>query len=111
MSNPTPYTLHDLRALLADVPPDSILSRTFYEDNQLRMVLFGFAAGQELSEHTAAMPVVIQILAGEGQLTLAGDVHEAGPGTWAHLPARLPHSVRARTPLTLLLWMFKLRSE
>lgn len=107
MSNPTPYTLHDLRALLADVPPDSILSRTFYEDDRLRMVLFGFAAGQELSEHTAAMPVVIQILAGEGQLTLAGDAHEAGSGTWVHLPARLPHSVRARTPLTLLLWMFK----
>ncbi len=110
MSNPTPYVLHDLRTLLAEIPPDSILSRTFYEDDQVRMVLFGFAAGQELSEHTAAMPVVIQILAGEGQLTLAGDTHTAGPGTWAHLPARLPHSVHARTPLTLLLWMFKPKS-
>ncbi|MCS6910440.1 MAG: cupin domain-containing protein [Anaerolineales bacterium] len=67
------------------------------------MVLFGLAAGQELSEHTAAVPVVLQILAGEGQLTLADNVHEAGPGTWAHLPARLPHSVRARLPLTLWL--------
>lgn len=110
MNTPAPYVLHDLKALLAEIPPDSILSRTFYEDDQLRLVLFGFAAGQELSEHTAAMPVVIQILDGEGQLTLAGDTHAAKPGTWVHLPALLPHSVQARTPLTLLLWMLKPRN-
>jgi quercetin dioxygenase-like cupin family protein len=107
MNTPAPHILHDLKTLLAEIPPDSILSRTFYEDDQLRLVLFGFAAGQELSEHTAAMPVVIQILTGEGRLTLGGETHEAGPGTWARLEARLPHSVHARTPLTLLLWMFK----
>jgi len=42
----------DLRAE-AQVPPDGILSRTLHNDEQLKVVLFGFAAGQELSEHTA----------------------------------------------------------
>jgi hypothetical protein len=35
-----------------DIPPDSIVSRTFYSDEQMKAILFGFAAGQELSEHT-----------------------------------------------------------
>ena len=90
------------------VPADSILSRTVYSDAQVQAVLFNFAAGQALSEHTAAVPVIIHILAGEGTLTLgAGAPQAAGPGTWAHLPARLPHAVEARTPLTLLLLMLR----
>jgi mannose-6-phosphate isomerase-like protein (cupin superfamily) len=50
---------------------------------------------------------VIHILSGEADLVLAGDHVEAGPGTWVHMPARLPHSVRARTPLVMVLLLLK----
>jgi quercetin dioxygenase-like cupin family protein len=70
-------------------------------------VLFGFAAGQELSEHTAAVPAVIHILAGEATLTLGGTTHAAGPGTLVHMPAQLAHSVYAQTPVVMLLWLLR----
>ena len=93
----------DLSAGPAEIPADSILSRTFYSDDQVKAILFTFAAGQELSEHTAAVPAIIHILQGEVRLTLGDDTRAAGPGTWAHMPARLPHSVLAQTPVLMLL--------
>jgi quercetin dioxygenase-like cupin family protein len=101
------YTRLDLSPSPAAIPPDGILSRTLFDSPGLRLVSFSFAAGQELSEHTAAVPAVIHILSGEADLVLAGDHVEAGPGTWVHMPARLPHSVRARTPLVMVLLLLK----
>ena len=47
-------------------PPDKgILSRTLFSDDRLKVVLFGFAQGEELSEHTASMPAVLHFLQGE----------------------------------------------
>ena len=45
--------------------------------------------------------------AGEATLTLGGDRHEVTAGAWVHMPAKLPHSVKARTPLTMLLLMLE----
>jgi quercetin dioxygenase-like cupin family protein len=100
----TGYTfLPDLNDLMSEISPDTIISRTFYSDDQLKSVLFGFAEGQELSEHTASKPAILQFLSGEAQLTLGEDVLEARPGTWVHMPAHLPHSVLAQTPVIMLL--------
>jgi quercetin dioxygenase-like cupin family protein len=102
------YLFHeDLTQLAPDVPSDSILSRTFHEDERLKAILFSFAAGQELSEHTASQPAILHFLSGEADLTLGGDELQAGPGTWAWMPARLTHSVVARTPVTMLLLLYK----
>lgn len=97
----------DLASLAPDVPSDSILSRTFHEDERLKAILFSFAAGQELSEHTASQPAILHFLQGEADLTLGTERQEAGPGTWAWMPARLTHSVVARTPVTMLLLLYK----
>src|SRR6516164_9006176 len=65
-------------------PPDKgILSRTLFSDDRLKVVLFGFAQGEELSEHTASMPAVLHFLQGEAKLTLGDDTVEARPGTWS----------------------------
>jgi len=97
----------NLNEALAAAPAESIVSRTFYGDDQFKAVLFSFAPGQELSEHTAATPAILHILQGEAELTLGGETRAAGPGTWAHLPARLPHALVARTPVTMLLLLLK----
>jgi len=96
----------DLRAQLPEVPTNSIISNTFYRDEKVKVMLFSFAPGQELSEHTASVPAIIQFLQGEGRLTLGNDEMDAKPGTWVHMPANLPHSILARTPLLMLLMMF-----
>ena len=88
-------------------PASGILSRTLFADDRLKVVGFGFAAGEELSEHTAQMPAVIQFLSGEADLTLGSDRQQARAGTWVHMPAKLPHSIQARTPVTMMLILLK----
>jgi quercetin dioxygenase-like cupin family protein len=92
-----------------DIPADGILSRTLYSDDHVKAVLFAFAAGQELSEHTASTPAILQVLKGEARLILGSDSVEAKAGTWVHMPAQLRHSVRAKTPLVMLLHLLKVR--
>jgi quercetin dioxygenase-like cupin family protein len=94
-----------LQNQVTEVQPDSILSRTLYADDQLKIILFAFAPGQELSEHTASVPALIHILEGEAKLTLGGDSFEASPGAWARMQAHLPHSVYAKTTTKMLLVM------
>jgi quercetin dioxygenase-like cupin family protein len=88
-------------------PPDGTLSRTLFQDDRLKSVLFGFAAGQELSEHTAAVPAVMHFLAGEATVTLGDDVKEVGPGAWLHMAAGLRHAIRAKTPVVMLLLLLR----
>jgi quercetin dioxygenase-like cupin family protein len=97
----------NLREQLPEIPADSIVSRTLYSDEQVKSVLFGFAAGQELSEHTASTPAILHILEGEATLTLGDQTQPAGPGTWVHMPARLPHALVARTPVVMLLLLLR----
>ena len=91
----------------ADLPDNSILSQTIYKDKQVTVILFQFADGQELSEHTAAMPATLHFLSGSAQLTLADDEQTAEAGTWVHMPAHLPHSITAVTPTTMLLTLLR----
>ena len=89
-------------------PPDKgILSRTLHNDERVKAVIFGFAQGEELSEHTASMPAIVQFIRGEATLTLGADTHAAQPGTWVHMPAGLTHSIRATTPVVMLLLLLK----
>jgi quercetin dioxygenase-like cupin family protein len=89
-------------------PPDKgILSRTLYNDDQLKAVAFAFAQGEELFEHTASMSAVLHFLQGEATMTLGDDRHEAKPGTWVHMSRGLRHSIQARTPLVMLLLLLK----
>jgi quercetin dioxygenase-like cupin family protein len=103
----TSYTLvADLTHQL-ETPTDGTLSRTIHQDERLKVVLFSFSAGQELSEHTASTPAIMHFLAGESELTLGTDTVAAAAGTWVHMPAQLPHSIRAKTPVVMLLTLLK----
>ena len=105
---PAPYTfIPDVRSAAPDVPPDSILSRTVYVDDIVKVTAFTFAAGQELSEHTASRPAILHFLDGEARLTLGKDTMRATAGSWAHMTANLVHSIRAETPVSMLLLLLK----
>lgn len=100
----TNYThIQDIVAKIPDIPEDSILSRTFHQDNDSRVVLFGFAPEQELSEHTASKPAILIFLKGEAELTLGEDRLTAQTGTFVHMPANLPHSIHAKSSSIMLL--------
>jgi quercetin dioxygenase-like cupin family protein len=88
-------------------PADGTLSRTLLNDDRVKVVLFGFSAGQELSEHTSSMPAILQFLSGSARVTLGPDSVAAGSGTWVHMPSGLPHSIRTQTPVVMLLTLLK----
>ncbi|MBL8164034.1 MAG: cupin domain-containing protein [Anaerolineae bacterium] len=97
--------MDNLAGLIETIPPESIVSRTFYRDDHLKAILFGFDTGQQLSEHTSSQSAVIQIVQGEATVTLGNDTHELSAGAWVHMPPRLKHSITAKTPLLMLLLM------
>ena len=88
-----------------EIPNEGILSKVLYRDAQSRVVGFGFDTDQELSEHTAAVPVIVQVISGRFGFTVGEETTEIGPSSWVHLEASVPHSVVAREPSRLLLTM------
>ena len=101
------FSVENLLAQLSEIAPDSIISRTFYADEHVKVILFGFAAGQELSEHTASKPAMLHFLQGEARLTLGDQQMKAGPGTWVHMQPNLPHSIYAETSVVMLLYLLQ----
>jgi quercetin dioxygenase-like cupin family protein len=87
------------------VPENSIVSRTILKEARFKAIVFAFATGQELSQHTASVPAVIQILEGECSLTVGEAAYEGKPGTWVYMEAGVPHSLLAHTPVKMLLLM------
>ncbi len=107
MTTAAPYTFVPNVDPNAAVPASGILSRTLHNDDQIKVVQFTFAPGAELSAHTAPFPASIYIVRGECDLRLGDDTHDAGPGAFAQMPAKLEHAIRARTELVMVLIMAK----
>ncbi len=87
--------------------PNGIVSRTLLRTANSRVVLFGFAEGQELTEHTSTQYAIIQILSGECEFSLAGKPHLAKAGALIYMPPNLPHAVRATKQFSMLLTLSK----
>ncbi len=100
-------TVFDDLTAEAEIPHDGTLSRVLHADDRIRLVLFAFDRGQELTEHTAAMPAVVQVITGRFRLTLGGETVEVDRDSWVHMPAHLSHSVVALEPGRLLLTMIR----
>jgi quercetin dioxygenase-like cupin family protein len=89
------------------IPTNGILSRALHSDERVKAILFAFDTGQELSEHAASMPAILHLLQGEATLTFGTDSMDARAGAWAYMPPQLQHSIRAKTPVVMLLLLIK----
>ncbi|HPC61335.1 MAG TPA: cupin domain-containing protein [Verrucomicrobiota bacterium] len=86
---------------------NGIVSRTLLRGPNVRVVLFGFAAGQELTEHTSTQQAMIQVLSGECEFTVSGKVHNLKAGDFLYLPAHAPHALKATRQFSMLLTLLK----
>jgi quercetin dioxygenase-like cupin family protein len=86
---------------------NGIASRTLLRTANGRVVLFGFAEGQELTEHTSTQHALVQVLSGECDFALAGKPHLLKAGDVLHMPPNMPHAVKARGQFSMLLTLFK----
>src|SRR5579859_1956 len=101
---------HETIVSLADetqYAPNGIVSRTLLRTGTLRTVLFGFAEGQELTEHTSTQQALVQILSGECEFSLSGTPHHLKAGDLLYMPPNLPHAVKATQQSSMLLTLSK----
>lgn len=87
--------------------PTGIVSRGVVSAPGLRVTLFGFAAGQELTEHTSSSRALIQILSGTSKWTIASEARVVRAGEILHLPPGTPHAVCADEPFSMLLTLVR----
>lgn len=93
------------------VPEDGIVSRTIFQDDNLKAIAFGFAPGQELSEHTASMPAIMHFISGTADITVGVEPSTASAGTWVAMKPNVPHSIVARENTIMLLLLIKCGKE
>ena len=87
--------------------PNGIVSRTLLRTENSRTVLFGFAEGKELTEHTSTQHALIQILSGACEFSLAGVPRNLTIGDMLYMPPNLPHSLKATQQFSMLLTLSK----
>lgn len=98
-------------AELVQVSEASIVSRVALRAEGARIVLFAFDTGQELSEHTAAVPILLQVLDGRLRVGAGDGLVELAPGGVIHIGARVPHEVLALEPSRMVLTMLDPRES
>jgi quercetin dioxygenase-like cupin family protein len=81
----------------------AVVSKIVHRDENINVTVFGFDAGQELSEHRAARAAVVQVLSGRLRFTVEGEELDVGPGFWLHMAANAPHALVATEPTIMLL--------
>jgi quercetin dioxygenase-like cupin family protein len=87
------------------IQPGTVVSKVIHRDELLDVTVFGFDAGEGLTEHRASRTAIIHVLEGRLRLTVDGVEHDAGPGFWLHMAKDAPHALEALEPTLMLLTM------
>ena len=101
------FAIDDVAAAVT-IQAGAVVSKVVYRDEIVNLTVFGLDAGEELTEHRAARPAVVQVLAGRLHFTVNGEELDAEPGFWLHMPSGTPHSLVAVEPTVMLLTLLRL---
>ena len=71
------------------------------------MVVFAFDKGQELTDHTAGVPITVHLARGRMEVDIEGQVSEIRTESWVHIPAGITHAVKALEPSVMVLALLK----
>jgi quercetin dioxygenase-like cupin family protein len=98
---------HVVRGLHGDLPisAEATTSRTVVNNDAVRVVSFAMDRGQELTDHSAPRPVVVQVIDGDLTFTVAAARHELTAGDVVYLAPSARHAVVAKTPCRFVLVM------
>jgi quercetin dioxygenase-like cupin family protein len=86
-----------------DIQTGAVVSRVIFRGERTEVTLFGFDAGEGLSEHQAARSAIIQVVKGRLEFIADGEQLDAGAGFWLRMEPGTPHSLRALEPTVMLL--------
>ena len=85
----------------------SIVSKAILQKSTGSLTLFAFDAGQKLSEHTAPFDAVVHVLDGEAELVIGGEKILVPAGSFAVMPANIPHAINAVKRFKMALTMIR----
>lgn len=94
-------------AAAVEIQPGAVVSKVIHRDEQLDVTVFGFDAGEGLTEHTASREAIVEVLSGRLRLTIDGEDLDGAPGCWLHMAAGTPHSLEALEPTVMLLTLMR----
>lgn len=89
------------------IQPGAVVSKVIHRDERLDVTVFGFDAGEGLTEHTASRTAIVQVLSGRLRLTVDGEHLDATVGSWLVMEAGAPHALEAVEPTIMLLTMIR----
>ena len=71
------------------------------------ITVFAFDKGQGLSEHTTPFDALVNIIDGQAEVTISGNLFTVKKGEMIIMPANKPHSLKAVEKFKMLLVMIK----
>jgi quercetin dioxygenase-like cupin family protein len=89
------------------IQPGSVVSKVIHRDDLLNVTVFGFDAGEGLSEHQASRAAVVQVLSGRLRFTVDDEELDLRPGIWLHMAPGTAHALEATEPTVMLLSLLR----
>lgn len=88
---------------VTEYPHSGAKSKILLEDKSCRYTLMSLAASTSIAEHTNPRNATVNVIEGQGVLTLEDEEIGLDLGVFAFIPANARHSLNATTDLTFLL--------
>jgi len=92
---------------LAEYHEGSVVSREIIKKEVGTVTIFAFDKGQGLSEHSAPFDAMVQIVDGEAEITISGNLNIVKKGELIIMPANEPHALAAVKPFKMILTMIR----
>ncbi len=90
-------------AELVQTQQGQVVSKTLVQNEGVGITLFAFDVGEQISAHDSKGDAMVQLLEGEGEFTVGGEVYRLQAGQALVMPAGIPHAVYAPAPFKMLL--------
>ena len=82
--------------------PDRPVTRLLHDSPEMRVVVFGLEAGQEVPPHTVPVRVLMHVLQGKGVFLTGKGEEPAHPGAFAVTEPNEPHGLRVAERTVML---------
>jgi quercetin dioxygenase-like cupin family protein len=88
---------------IIEYPQTGVKSKILLEDGNCRYTLMLLGTGMQIAEHTNPRNATVNVIEGQGVLTLEGKELVLAAGVFIFIPAMALHSLAAATNLAFLL--------
>ncbi|MEA5515427.1 cupin domain-containing protein [Nodularia sp. UHCC 0506] len=96
---------------MIEYPQTGVKSKILLEDGNCRYTLMSLAAGMHIAEHSSPCNATVNVIEGQGILTLEGKELVLESGVFIFLPANARHAIKTVKNLAFLLTLSEANSK